>query len=279
LRALKKIIPLLFICTAAASQTADTLFFYNLKSFYSQKSGHSISPALFTKWAEKASSPNHYVYISHSSKVSNALAEDEFIYCGQDSSEAAGYCSKFSERGYSVFDYRTFGTSDALITSSLLSYMEESRAFVVFHELTHNYIKEKKIKMDYLLNEAACDVTGVQFCRLLCSEKKLLNQEKLGEQIKRLENIYITINQTVEKISADSSSCDKYCRKAYKAIKKQLKNSDAFYRDRFNYPVNTAYLLKNQNYCKYYFAVNDIYKQSSNYSEFMERLLEFNKKL
>jgi predicted aminopeptidase len=279
LRALKKIIPLLFTWTSAASQATDTLFFYNLKSFYSQKSGHSISPALFTKWAEKASSPNHYVYISSSTKVSNALAEDEFIYCGQDSAKAAEYCLKFSKRGYSVFDYMTLGTSDALITSSLLSYKEESRAFVVFHELTHNYIKEKKIVINYMLNEAACDVTGVQFCRLFCSEKKLLDHEKLNEQVKRLENIYITINQTVEKISADSSSCDKYCRQARKSIKKQLKNSDTFYRDRFNYPVNTAYLLKNQNYCKYYFAVSNIYKQSRDYNEFMESLLEFNRKL
>jgi predicted aminopeptidase len=234
---------------------------------------------LYTQWAQKTSSPNHYVYISHSNKVSNALDEDDFIYCGQDSAKAADYSSKFSKSGYSVFDYTTFGTSDALITSSLLNYTPESRTFVVFHELTHNYFKEKKISINYLLNEAASDVTGVQFCKLLCSEKKSLDQKKLDEQVKRLETIYLTINQTVEKIAADSSKCDKYCRKARKVIKKQLKNSDSFYKDRFDHAVNTAYLLKNQNYCKYYFTVNDIYKQSRDYSEFTERLLELNKKL
>jgi hypothetical protein len=173
----------------------------------------------------------------------------------------------------------TFGTSDALITSCLLSYMTESKTFVVFHELTHNYFKEKKININYMLNEAASDVTGVQFCRLLCSEKKSLDQKTLNKQVRRLEAIYFTINETVERIAADSLKCNKYCRKAQKTIKKQLKNSDTFYRDRFNYPVNTAYLLKNRNYCKYYFAVNDIYKQSRDYDEFVERLLEFNKKL
>jgi predicted aminopeptidase len=279
LRIFKKIIPLLFIWVSSISQNTDTIFFQNLKAFYSQKSGHSISPALYTKWAQKTSSPTHYVYISHSNKVSNALAEDNFIYCGQDSEKAAAYSAKYRKSGYSVFDYMTFGTSDALITSSLLNYMAESRAFVVFHELTHNYFKEKKISINYLLNEAASDVTGVQFCKLLCSEKKSLDQKKLGEQVKRLEAIYFAINETVEKIAADSSKCGKYCRQARRTIKKQLKNSDAFYKDRFNYPVNTAYLLKNQNYCKYYFTVNDIYKQSRDYAEFTERLLELNKKL
>lgn len=261
-----------------SAQTYDTLFFETLKQFYNKKAGYVLNKHLFTTFEKNDSMPYNYIYISEANKVKNALPAD-FIYATSDTAIANKKVRENSRPGTRLFLYKTFGTSDARLTKNLVNYSAESKAFIVFHELTHNYFSQRHTPINYHLNEATCDVLGKYFSRKLLKETKLLDKEKLKEEIRSLEAIYTVINSTIKKIAQDSVNTEKYCREAEPAIKKEIGPGDSFFKDRFYYTVTTAYLLKNQFYCKYYFKVSKLYRRSRNFDKFIYKLVKYNKTL
>jgi len=277
MRHLKKIATgiLLLFYTACFSQSTYPIF-EGLKTFYNQKANYTLNRELFTIRAKNESIPFSYIYVSKPRAVENALGEP-FIYINDDTAKAAELCRNYTEKGLAAFHYKTFGTSDAYITRTLLSYSAESKAFLVFHELTHNYIHENCIDMGYSLNEAACDVIAVMFSKKLLREKHILQPERLNTEVRALETVYSVINLTIEKIKADSAHCDNYCEEAEQKIAVAVRNCDAFFKDRFLHPVTTAYLLKNSNYSRNYLMVKEIYADSKSLKKFMEALTFYTK--
>ena len=72
------------------------------------------------------------------------------------------------------------------------------------------------------------------------------------------ERLYKRINSTIEKINGHPSETIKINAKCSRKINAILKSSDAFQKDRFNYEVNNAYLLKNSFYSVHYFLLKKV---------------------
>ncbi|MBK9283874.1 MAG: hypothetical protein IPM51_06080 [Sphingobacteriaceae bacterium] len=249
--------------------------FTGLKEFYSTKTAFKLNDSLYTKWSAQKNAPFCYVYVSKKNQVQNVFSA-AFIYCGTDSSKSFSTSKSYEKIGYSTFNYKTFGTSEALITENLMSFPSESASFIVMHELTHNYIKDNQLKIPYVLNEAMCEVLGIYFCGEFFSIKQnQYNINKFKSDTMALKQIYRLINSTVLKINADSMHCNQYCEQAEKEINKITVNLDQFYKGRFNYPVNTAYLLKNQNYSTYFFDIEKLFLSNKNFSNFIHEVKNY----
>ena len=210
--------------------------------------------------------------MSEKNKVKNALP-NSFIYCGNDSVRSNDKCSEFKQKGYSTFNYKTFGTSETLITENLISFPPESAVFVVFHELTHNYISDNQMKIPYQLNEAVCEVLGIYFRNDYFNKNgNEPAKEKCKKDMIALQEIYKTINNSIININSDSERCDAICLAAQKDIFNITTDLDIFFKGRFNYEINTAYFLKSQNYSKYYFDVEKIYLENPDFNKFITEI-------
>lgn len=262
---------LLLFYGVLSSQNIDPIF-AGLKTYYITKTNCTINKDLFAKRAKNDGVPFNYVYVSKLNRVQNVLGNEPYIYSDDDSTDANDLCDKFSEMGLSTFHYKTLSSADANITTRLLNYSAESKAFLVFHELTYAYILENDIPVSHPICEAACDVVGVMYSKQLLKEKHVLNKEKFNTEIKALETVYTIINSTIKKIENDSASCSKYCNEAEQKISNAVKNCDDFFKDRFLYPVNTAYLLKNSNNSTHYFVVKEIFQDSKSFKKFIHTL-------
>jgi hypothetical protein len=269
----------IFLSFSFFAQKKDSLFFAHLKLFYFKQCGMTFGEKLFAVKAAKAKVPFQYVYVSRKNLVKNGMKES-FIYCGQSSKLARKKCREYNKQGYSAFVYKSFGTSEALITDNLLSYSNESKAFVVFHELTHNYFAKNKMTISYFLNEGTCDVLGIKFCEKLIAEREnVLDPAKFSKMKASMLVIYKTLLDVRDQIKNDTLNCALYCEKAEKVIRSELKESEVFFKDRYNYPVNTAFILKNLYYCEYYFRIEKIYDDSKGFEEFIKGILKLNEEI
>jgi hypothetical protein len=269
----------IFLSFSFCAQNKDSLFFAHLKLFYFKQCGMTFGEKLFAVKAQRSKVPFQYVYVSKKHLVKNGMKES-FIYCGQNSKMARNKCRKFKKQGYSAFVYKSFGTSEALITDNLLSYSNESKAFVVFHELTHNYFGKNKMTISYFLNEGTCDVLGIKFCeKLMVERENVLDPAKFSQMKANMLVIYKTLLDTRDQIKKDSLNCALYCEKAEKVIRNELKESDIFFKDRYSYPVNTAFILKNLYYCEYYFRIEKLYDESKSFEDFIKSLLKLNEEI
>jgi hypothetical protein len=155
-----------------------------------------------------------------------------------------------------------------------VNYPYEALSFIIFHELLHNYFLQQNIHIPYEFVEAACDVVGnygtLKYAKI--SDKysltEAIKQAELNENLYHLFNYYIdSINQC--KQPADAKNL---CNRCNISTHKLLTNANDFQKDRFDYTVNTAYLLKNINYCKEYFLLKRVILKAGSIEKFLEIL-------
>ena len=97
---------------------------------------------------------------------------------------------------------------------------------------------------------------------------KVKKQTLLNENIYQLFNSYIdSINQT-RKTEDIKNLCDR----CNITLHQLLTEADDFQKDRFDYRVNNAYLLKNNNYCKEYFLLKRVLFRAGSIKNFLEIL-------
>lgn len=241
---------LLFCAAHCCASVHDSLFIDSVKKFFYHEAGDTLEGDFFTRYF-KEERPLLYLYVSHSDKVKRpADVNDRFIFCRSDSAYFCGRAAEYKAKGYQTACYKTWGNAAALLSQHFLSYPRSDQLFVIVHELVHNYLLQHHIRIPYEFEEALCDAAG-NYIRI----KFFAGDKHSAQQVQRMEKIYAIYNDCIQQINAGAGNVSVLCSKCSKKIQPLLKHSGIFYNDRYNYPVNTAYLLKNSYYSSRYFLL------------------------
>jgi hypothetical protein len=262
--------PILLLSFCAFAADNDSLLINDLKKFFFRETGTELKGEFFTKWNE-SEKPYLYLYVSLPDKVERPEEmKSSFIFCKNDQDLANSEDSSYRAKGYQTFCYKTFAMSAAFLNKRFLSYTDETKSFIVFHELLHNYFSQLHVKIPYEFNEALSDVIGNYGTLKYSNDTHKLNSALVKEQININEKIYQCMNSFINKINNKPQKKIKYYRKCRKFIHSELKHATEFQNDRFNYFVNNAYLLKNMYYCRYYFLLKKVFLKQSTIKDFLD---------
>ena len=252
------------------SEDGDSLFFVKVKEFAFKEIGVQLEGNFFTDWC-KEEKPFLYVYISLPDKIKCPPEQNSpFIYCGTDDTRVHVTEKYFSENGYHSFCYRAYANSSALLNKRLISYRNETKTFIIIHELIHNYLVQQRLKVPYEFNEAMSDVIGNYETLKYSKDSALINVSIAKRQLRTNEKLYRCMNRHIRKITSRPGNVTTVNRRCQEKIQHILKNADVFQNDRFNYEVNNAFLLKNSYYCKNYFLLKKVFLKQKSLGEFLE---------
>ena len=259
---------LLFI--ASKCSAGDTLLVAKLRSFIYAESGLALDRDFYLKWAE-SDKPLAYLYVSRADSVATPDDfESSYKFFGFDTDGARKSAQQYSAQGYQAFCYNTYANSSAKLSKRLMMYPDEAIAFVMFHEFIHNYLDQKDIRIAYEFNEALCDVVGnyeaMKYCALVSDSLG----RKAVEQCARNERMFVAINTAISKVNHHPRNAWRYNLHCEKRIQKELQEGHLFQRDRLDYAVNNAFLLKNEYYCKNYFLLKKVFLHQKSLPEFLE---------
>lgn len=223
----------------------------DVKKFTQEEFGHIFTGDLYTQWAE-SEEPFLVFFVSLPNRIKvPASLEGKYFFYVHSEDEANQWAIKFGEKGYQTFCYRTFANSACLLNKRLLSYPKEASTFIMLHELLHNYVFQKKINIPYQFHEALADVIANYGALKFTSSVQSPDSIPAMNQIERNEKIYKLFNKIISKFNRNPNT--RLHVRCKGVLDKILVNANAFQKDRFDYNVNNAYLVKNENYCKYYF--------------------------
>jgi hypothetical protein len=259
----------LFILKVSA-EDGDTLFIQNIKEYVFKEIGTRLDGNFYTEWS-KEEKPFLYLYVSLPDKIKRPPEQNSpFIYCGTDEKRVRESEKYFTEKRYHHFCYKAYANSAAMLNKRLLSYRNESKSFIVFHELIHNYLQQMKIKVPYEFNEAMSDVIGNYETLKYAADSGKISITISKQQLETNEALYECMNHYIRKIESHPGKVNALNKKCTKKIHHILKNADAFQTDRFNYEVNNAFLLKNEYYCKNYFLLKKVFLKQKSLGDFLE---------
>ncbi len=258
------------ICVTVFGDVNDSIFILEIKSFVYKEIGMELKGDLFTKW-NKEDKPYQYVYVSLADSIkSPPELKSAFIFCGTDEEQALKKAAEYKEKGNQVFCYKTYANSGALLNSRFISYSGEIKCFILFHELIHNYLSQEKIKIPYEFNEALADVIGNYGALDYSTETKKTDLALTKKQICINEKLYKCMNSFISRINSNPEKARQLDKKCNKRIHSILESANTFQRDRFNYEVNNAYLVKNQYYSKNYFLLKKILRKQKSIKGLLE---------
>jgi len=219
-----------------------------------------IGDDFYTRFSENDSMFS-YVYVSRKDTICK-VTDDAFIYFGNHPYDAKVKADDFSKAGFDVMLYQTAGTSGAFISKRLLEYDELSIAFIMIHEAIHRHIANSHSTIPYEFEESIGDVIANSFCGWYSGA----SVKKYFDFAFKNEKIYSLINRCSKgKLSKE---------KCTKKINAQLKNASLFQKDRFNYTVNNAYLLRNSFYTKRYFQLRELYQRIKKPKIFIDEMMK-----
>jgi len=242
----------------------DSLFIDSTKKFANKEFGVELSSDLYTKWAQTNNS-EILLFVSlpyRVQKPTNVGILDE----------SKSKKEQYEKKGFITFEYEFYCDASTLLKERFLSFSFESISFIMFHELLHNYIIQEKINIPYELNEAACDVIG-NYCTLkYINYNKRLQKDKVNKMIEVNEKTYEIMNKYIFRINQGSEDVDELCDQCNTELYPLSRTYDDFQKIRFYRAVNTAYLLKNSNYCVNYFLLKKVLLKAKNIKEFLKIL-------
>lgn len=248
----------LFVCRNVFSVSNDSLFIEELKEYVFKEIGVELKGEYYVKWSNEKK-PFIYVYVSLPDKIESPPGlKSSFIFFGTDEEKAHEKETEFISEGDHTFCYKTYANSAALLNDRFISYSNETKCFIVFHELLHNYLTQEKIKIPYEFNEALSDVIGNYGSMKYSKDTGKISLGLTKHQLCINERLYKSMNSTIEKIKSDPSKTMQVNEKCRRKIQSILKSSDTFQKDRFDYEVNNAYLLKNSYYSRHYFLLKKV---------------------
>lgn len=268
---------LFFVCLHAFCHNKDSLEFERelelvdkVRDYCKWELGMELPADFYRKWSPDTNA-YFYVYVSENNRVKNALPFGAFNYFGKDSLKAAGFISKMDSSGYHTLLYRTYGNTGTELSRHLLSYSEESIAFIVFHEATHLYLRAHA-KLPYVFEEATCDLVGNYATKAFFHTRSFYELEKADQQIELIEKIDELINQCLL-AAEDSTITGNVMPETENTIKEMLVLADRFEQDRYAYVVNNAFLLRNKSYTQYYFVLKNKLEKSAGIKDFLESMV------
>jgi len=266
---------LLLFASANAHGSNDSLFISDLKKFAFSETGYELKGDFYITYA-KQDNPYIWLVAARPGKIGRFNdSTSRLAYAGYDEDVAKSRENEMKEKGYQTFPYKTYGNAAAQLSTGLLSYPGEAQSFIVFHELTHNTLAELHIRMPYEFNEALSDVIGNYGTLDYAEAEGKVDAKAAKNQVRVNEKLYKHFNTYIEKINKHPEKGKSYHESCGKKVHHLLKKANAFQKDRFNYTVNNAYLLKNRNYCMEYFLLKRVLiKQKT-----IQKLLEVMKTL
>lgn len=234
----------------STANQVDTTWLQPLRQFARKRLKLVVGDSFFTRMQSPAGAKLQYLYVSEPNRVKPVGPVYRFF--GTDSLKARDSAQAWQKRGYPTMLYQTAGTSSAKLNQRLLSYPAPSAGFVVLHEAFHRHAKSLNLGLPYELEEAACDLLGNYGLLLFALETRRLDSNEVMRQNVLHESLYDVLNKYYILLNNDPAEEAALFRQAEREIQGYLKLGTAFHRDRFDYPVNRAYLLRYLDYMKNY---------------------------
>ena len=196
---------------------------------------------------------SEYVYLYVSSKDSvSRISPGRFYFYDTDPQRGRQKADSFSRIGYDIMLYLTAGTSGAMIHKHLFTFDDISNSFIMLHEAMHIHIGRagfRHITYDY--EESIGDVVGNAYLTKLFPKSE---HRACKRFIRCNERVYKKINKCLAgKLSKES------CQKKIYRITNNIGSS--FQKERYQYTVNNAYLLRFQDYTLHYFELKKKFKK------------------
>jgi hypothetical protein len=252
-----------------SSQGSDSLFISQVKDFVFKEMGVQLEGQFYTH-RDTSEEPLYYIYVSLKDRVEKPFGINQDYTSFHSKWNANVRSMYYHNMGYSPFMYLAYCYSDTPLNARLLSYRKESVTMIAFHELMHNYISQFKLDIPYDFNESTCDIIGNYGALKYAKESHSIDLKTTNNQLKLNEKIYTCMNAFITKINADPKQSEQLLSQCQIKINKLLKHADKFQNDRFNYDVNTGYLLKNQYYSKNYFLLKKVFLKQKSMKDFLE---------
>ncbi len=265
-----------FILCSWAQSSIDSVFFEKIDILKKIKQhcradlGMAVQDYFYRDWAMDEGA---YIslYVSEVDTLRGIFGSWNRKSFGKDLRRAEYQANKYISKGFQVHLYRTAGNATTELSRLLLSYPSEDICFIAFHEATHHHIRVF-CRLASIVEEAVCDLVGnyasLKFSRL--SEE--VSFRKVKRKVKMREMIAMKINQILEETNSRGDlSRGKHVEELEGLMKKwkRRKEVNQFMIDRYWYPINNAYFLRNRIYTAHYFELKEILKQLGSINAFL----------
>lgn len=243
------------------------------KKYWTDSLKFSLPENFYTNTSNVDTSMLYYVYSSRKDSILPPEKFGDFKYC-DNSNEALKIDSLQKTSGFDSFIYKTAGNANFRINETLLTYDDESMIFILFHEATHYIIKENYPQLPYNFNEALCDHNANCLTLNFFRSYPELNYEAAVYQKNRIELIYNSINENYISFITEG----KFSKSTLFLLSELInstKTNNMFLLDRYRYPLNNAYFLRNNYYSNNYFFLNIYFENRSTFQihQNLEKLL------
>ena len=241
-----------------------------LEDFAEDELGLRLHRKFYRKWLPVEQQLT-YVYVSRPDSILLPPGRSNFNYFGTDTLKASEFARAQTDEGFDTMVYKTSGTSATKLTHHLLNYPSEAVMFVVLHEMAHVHRDKQKLTIPYPAEESFGDFLGnyasEEFARLKYPQvvQYIEKQRKIQEEIYELLKTTETQTQGIE-----AGEKSRYYKNVSSGMQELIKDANAFQRDRYNYPVNHAYILRNRFYYKWYFEFKNIHKKGTTLPEMVK---------
>lgn len=262
----------------------DSSFLIRLKKFYNDETGKELPDFLYTEY--KPSKDFEYLMIiscpdrievpediSKRFHTSGWYGKIPYFKAGKDSGEVKRIISECDSLGYHSYYFHGMFDSRTYLNKEFCSISKEETCFIVFHELTHNYVFINEVYLPHNFNEAICEVVSMNFALKYAEKNDDVNIKIIMKRIKMIEDYAGCINYYVSMIRGGHGNADSLRRECKREVCEIYRKYDASYQNCDSLlTVNNAYLLLGSFYYENYFTLNDLYRSSSSFDEFIEKL-------
>jgi hypothetical protein len=230
-----------------------------LKEYGEDELNLQLKRKFYKKWLKKEQQLT-YLYISRPDSILLPPKSSSFTFFGTDTLGAKEKAKELSDEGFDTLIYRTSGTSATLLTHHLLNYPPEAIMFIVLHEMSHVHREELKLKIPYPAEESFGEFLGNYASFEFANRYRPEFLPAIVKQREIQEKIYILLKETeIQLQGIDLQAKAQRYKEVQKAMNELLKNANAFQKDRYNYDINHAYILRNRFYYKWYPDFKKIY--------------------
>lgn len=241
-----------------------------LEDFAEDELGLRLHRKFYRKWLPVEQQLT-YVYVSRPDSILLPPGKSNFNYFGTDTLKASEFAREQMDEGFDTMIYKTSGTSATKLTHHLLNYPSEALMFVVLHEMAHVHRDKSQLNIPYPAEESFGDFLGNYASEAFARQKYPAILHFIEKQRKIQEEIYellkITEQQT-QGIPVDQKN--RYYQQVSSKMQALIENANEFQRDRYNYPVNHAYVLRNRYYYKWYFEFKAIHQKGNDLKEMVK---------
>lgn len=227
-------------------------FIDSLKVFIKQELRLDVKSTFFTTWY-KGRRPEYYLYISKVDTCQVPKDLPPYIYCRRNLRQAKRLKKQYEHQKRDVLLYHTHVSFSTKLSAGLLNYTKEEIGFLVLHEAFHQHLYIHQKKIPYAIEEASCDVIALQALQQFIGQIDTSLKTKVSSFKHEIEKISLFINS----YSPSSGSI---------TIPKHW----SFLHDRYQYPINQAYLLRHSYYSRYYFILQKVFNEKKHLNDFID---------